>query len=343
LRRRLTILGLSVLTVMAAALPTGLLTGTAGAAGSLTGAGSTLITPLMNKWIADYKGRYGVSITYGSVGSGNGISSIVNRTVDFGASDAPLSEAQRSACKGCVQIPWALSATVPVYNIPGVGNSLNLTGKVIAGIYLGSIKKWNDPAIKKLNAGKNLPGTNITPVFRSDGSGDTYALTDYESRVDANWKHRIGFGTQVSFPTGIGAKGNPGIAAAVGKTSGSIGYVSVAYALSNHLNNARVQNKAGNFVSARIAQISAAAKSVTHVPANNEYHIVNPPKKAKTAYPISTFTYAITPEHTSKAQLLKGFISYAINQGQSFGAPLVFAKLPPIVLKASQKAIGTIS
>jgi len=328
----------------AAVLPTAALTGTAGAAGgSITGAGSTLINPLMNRWIADYKSRYGVTVTYGSVGSGTGIADITNRTVDFGASDAPLTASQRAACKGCVQIPWALSATVPVYHVSGVPNSLNLTGSVLAGIYTGQIKNWNDPAIKNLNKGKSLPGTKIIPVFRSDGSGDTYAFTDYLSRVNSNWKHRIGFGTQVSFPAGIGGKGNPGVAAAVAKTDGAIGYVSVAYALSNHLNNARVQNAAGNFESARLAQIEAAAKAVTHVPANNEYHIVDPPRKASKAFPISTFTYAIVPESTSKAQLLKGFISYAINTGQQFGPALVFAQLPKLVLNASQKSINTIT
>lgn len=186
------------------------LTATAGASdanGSLVGAGSTLIAPLMANWSSDFEARNNIKTTYGAVGSGAGIAQITARTVDFGASDAPLTSAQASACKGCLQIPWALTATGVAYHLNGV-SGLKLSGPVVAQIYLGQITQWNDKRIAKLNKGKRLPGTKITPAFRSDGSGDTYAFTDYLSRVNSTWKSKVGTATAVSFPTGVGGKGN---------------------------------------------------------------------------------------------------------------------------------------
>src|SRR6266511_3859217 len=179
-------------------------------AGSLTGAGSTFVSKLVQAWVPKVDGALGIKVTYGPIGSGGGIAQITNRTVDFGASDAPLTPDQFSACKGCVQIPWAFSATSIPYNVSGVGYGLKLTGPILANIYLGHIKKWNDRRIRAINRGVNLPNENIVPIFRSDGSGTSYNFTDYLSRVSKEWKRKIGKSTQPAFPTGVGARGSSG-------------------------------------------------------------------------------------------------------------------------------------
>src|SRR5262249_50882259 len=225
------------------------------------------------------------------------------RAVDFGASDAPLTPAQAEKCKGCIQIPWALSATGIAFNLPGFRH-INLTGPIVAGIYLGQITTWNAPAIAKLNKGVKLPAMKITPVFRSDGSGDTYAFTDYLSRISSSWRSSIGFATTVSFPAGVGGKGNQGVTALVASTPGSIGYITTSYIIAHHLNAAALQNAAGKFVFPNLKNIEQAGAAVKHVPANNEMHIVNPSRKYKAAYPISTFTYCIVPLGSPKKNLL---------------------------------------
>jgi phosphate transport system substrate-binding protein len=314
------------------------LTGTASAAGSLTGAGSTLVAPIMSNWIADYKSRAGVDITYGAVGSGAGIAQISARTVDFGASDAPLTPSQAGTCNNCVQIPWALSATGVGFHISGVGR-LKLTGPVLAAIYLGQITTWNDPRIQALNKGVRLPNLKITPVFRSDGSGDTYAFTDYLSRVSGTWRSKVGFATSVSFPAGVGGKGNDGITAVVSSTDGAIGYISVSYLIAHGLGAAALKNAAGKFEYPNLKNIQNAARSVKSVPASNELHIVNPSKKYKVAYPLSTFTYVIVPHGSPKKDLLAGFISYVIGAGQKFGAALDFGTLPKVVKNADLRSV----
>src|SRR5439155_3775163 len=212
--------------------------------GSLKGAGSSFVFPLVSQWQANYKST---QITYGPVGSGAGIAAITARTVDFGASDAPLSKDQFAACKGCEQIPWALSSTSIPYHVPGVAYGLKLTGKIIANIYLGHITKWNNSAIKKINPGVKLPDLKITPVYRSDGSGTSYNFTDYLSRVSSEFKNKIGVGRQPNFPTGIGGRGSSGLAGMVSRTDGAIGYVDEAYSLKNGFKVAKVQNRAGKF------------------------------------------------------------------------------------------------
>ena len=187
----------------------------------------------MSKWQSDYASKTGDTVTYGAIGSGGGIEQITARTVDFGASDAPMTSDQLSACKGCVQVPWSLGAVVPAYNLSGAADNLKLTGQVLADIYLGNVTTWNDPAIAKLNPGVNLPSTKITPVYRTDGSGDTYAFTDYLSSVSPEFKSKVGVGTEVKFPTGVGGDGSDGIAAALSKTDGAIGYLTIAYVTSN--------------------------------------------------------------------------------------------------------------
>ncbi|MDX6637551.1 MAG: phosphate transport system substrate-binding protein, partial [Solirubrobacterales bacterium] len=313
----------------------------ASASGPLVGAGSTFVAPLMSKWSADYASKTGNTVTYGSIGSGGGIDQITARSVDFGASDAPLSPDQATACKGCVQIPWSLGAVLPSYNVKGLQNNIHLTGPVLADIYLGNITTWNDPAIAKLNPGVNLPSTKITPVYRSDGSGDTYAFTDYLSSVSPDFKSKVGTSTQVQFPTGVGGNGSDGVAAAVSSTDGAIGYFNLAYVNSNGLDYALLQNAAGKFPKATVASINAAAATVKSVPPGG-VSIVNPPASAAGAWPDSTFTYVIAPESTSKADALKQFITYAIGPGQSFTEGLGYGTLPKQVVADDKTAINKI-
>jgi phosphate transport system substrate-binding protein len=316
--------------------------GTAGAsAAGLTGAGSTLVAPLMANWINGFEIKEGIAVKYGAVGSGAGIAQITARTVDFGASDAPLTPQQAAACNGCVQVPWALSATGLGFNVPGV-KKLNLTGKALAGIYFGKITNWNDPKIKQINPQAKLPNLPITPVFRSDGSGDTYTFTNYLSKISPAWRNEVGYATTVGWKAGVGAKGNSGITATVVKTPGAIGYISASYLIAAGLGAVAVQNKAGNYELPNLKNIESAASVVKSVPASNEINITNPPASASTAYPISTFTYAIVPHNAPQKGFLQQFLSYAITKGQAYGAALDFAPLPKVVLNAAKGAIASL-
>ena len=315
--------------------------GGSSSSGPVTGAGSTFIAPLMSKWQADYASKTGGTVTYGAIGSGGGIEQITNRTVDFGASDAPLTPDQFKAAKGVVQIPWSLGAVVPAYNLSGAPNYLHLTGKVLADIFLGNITAWNDPEIAKLNPGAKLPSTKITPVYRSDGSGDTYAFTDYLSRVSPEFKSKVGTSTLVKFPTGQGASGSDGVGAAISSTDGAIGYLTIAYVSSNNFNYALLQNAAGVFPKATVPAINAAAATAKSVPPSG-ISIVDPPASAKTAWPDSTFTYVIVPTSTPKADELKKFITYALGPGQSFATGLGYGTLPKQVIADDKKALNKI-
>jgi phosphate transport system substrate-binding protein len=311
--------------------------------GVLVGAGSTFVFPLVAKWIPDYSKLHGVTITYGPIGSGGGIQQITNRTVDFGASDAPLTPDQADACKGCLQIPWALAGTSIAYNLSGTPKHLRLTGQVIADMFLGKIKKWNDPVITKLNPGAKLPAVAVTPIYRTDSSGTTYNVTDYLSRVSSEWKSKVGTGTAVNFPTGAGGKGSSGVAAALSRAQGGITYIDVAYSIENGFSYAALQNKAGKYTLPDRAAVAAAAATVTTVPPDNAVSIVDPPASAPTAYPLSTFTYAVVPQKSGKADLIKPFLTYAIGPGQKFAADLEFAQLPPKILAADKETIGRIT
>ena len=315
-------------------------TASASAAG-LTGAGSTLVAPLMANWINGFEIKEGIPVKYGAVGSGAGIAQITARTVDFGASDAPLTPQQAAACNGCVQIPWALSATGIGFNVPGV-KKLNLTGKILAGIYFGKITKWNDPKIKKINPKAKLPGLTITPVFRSDGSGDTYTFTNYLSKVSPAWRKEVGYATTVGWKAGVGAKGNSGVTSTVVKTKGAIGYISASYLIAAGLGAAAVQNKAGNYALPNLKNIESAASVVAKVPPSNEINITNPSAKAEIAYPISTFTYAIVPHNAPQKGFLQQFLTYAVTKGQKYGAALDFAPLPKVVLSAAKRSIASL-
>jgi phosphate transport system substrate-binding protein len=316
----------------------------------LNGAGSTFVQPLVSTWTPALGSAFDYTIQYAGVGSGAGISAIQSRTVDFGASDAPMTPDQFTACNGCVQIPWALAGTAIPYNVPGVtlpkgqGN-LHLSGNVIAKMYMGQITNWNDPAIAALNKGATLPNLKITPVYRTGNSGTTYNFTDYLSSVSPAWKSQIGQGQAVSWPAGTGASGSAGVSGVVQNTPGALCYVDTGYAIANHLHFAAIQNAAGKFINPSIKNVAAAAASVSAVPKGNELHIVNPPKSDALAYPISTFTYIILPTHSSNAQALRKMVFWALTQGQKpqYTAKLWFVPIPKVVLVASEKTLQQVA
>jgi phosphate transport system substrate-binding protein len=303
-------------------------------ADTLQGAGSTLVAPLANEWAKGFQNATGNVVNYAAVGSGAGITDASNGIVDFGASDAPLSAAQAAACHGCLTIPWALSATGIGYNLPGLGNGVKLTGKILAQIYLGQITNWNSSAITKINKGVHLPNLRITPVFRSDGSGDTYAFTNYLSDINSTWRSQKGYATTVSFGAGVGAKGNSGVAAAVSNTAGAIGYISASYLIAQKIATAKIKNARGNYEYPGLSNIENAAATVHSVPAAG-LHIVNPPRSQKKAYPISTFTNAIIPGSPGKVALLKSWLTYCVTTGRSFGIGIDFAPIPRVVQNAA--------
>lgn len=314
-----------------------------GSVRSLTGAGSTLVAPLVSEWTAPYQQQAGVEITYGAIGSGAGIESIVGRTVDFAASDAPLTASQATVCKGCLEIPWALSATLVAYNVKGVPSGLRFTGQVLAGIWTGRITTWSDPRIRKLNPGVKLPDTRIVPVHRTDGSGDTYAFTSYLSQSSAAFKSEIGSATSVSWPGGIGGNGNSGVGGVLASTNGSIAYMAIAYVFENNFDYGLVENAAGKFPTPGIRSIAAAAAMLTTVPTSGTSGIslVDPPASEPAAYPLATFSYVLVPtaSTTAAGTALKRFISWAVTAGQRYGPDLDFAPLPAAVVSADQQIL----
>jgi phosphate transport system substrate-binding protein len=309
---------------------------------TITGAGSTFVQPLVSQWISPLGSAYGYELQYSGVGSGAGVAAITSRTVDFGASDAPLTPVQFSACTGCEQIPWALGATAVMYNLPGVKNLLHMDGPTLAQIFMGKITSWNDPAIAKLNKGVSLPSTKISIAHRSDNSGTTFNFTDFLSSASPAWKSAIGTGVAVNWPVGSGGKGSSGVAALVSQTPGTIGYADIAYALHNHLSYFTMKNKSGKFATPGLRGMLSAALSDAKPAADNSLSIVNPPKKYANAYPISTFTYVIVPLQSSKAPDLKKFLFWAVTKGQTYGPKLLFAPLPKTVLVVAEKAISKI-
>jgi phosphate transport system substrate-binding protein len=365
INRRITTLAALAVTA-AAALGVGT---NAFGAGKITGAGSSLVAPFVdNIWAPDFQSSTQTSVTYGSVGSSAGIADITSKTVDFGASDAPLTGDQASACSGCVEIPWALAATGFSYNLAGI-KSLNLSGPVIAEIYLGQITSWNDPAIAKLNKGETLPNEKITPVWRSDGSGDTYVFTSYLSKVSSAWASKVGASTTVTFPVGTGGKGNSGVAAVVSSTPGAIGNNSWFYIRQAGLKAVAVENSAGKFVEPYEPYLVAAATLLKKVPdlstlssstANSiasGLSLVDPafskPKKGATpsslqkneaaAYPLATFTYVLARPDDSNVSTVKQFITFALSsaeQKKGVGGNLQFAPLPGAIVKADTAAVG---
>jgi len=311
--------------------------------GTITGAGSTFVAPLVTKWMAPVQSQLGITLNYNAVGSGGGVSAITNHQADFGASDAPLSQFNPT-CTTCVQIPWALAGTAVIYHLSG-NQHLKMTGSVLAQIYLGKVTKWNAPAIQKLNKGVNLPSTSITVVHRSDSSGTTFNFTDYLSKVSKTWKSQVGTGTAVNWPTGEGEGHSSGVAGAVKSTEGAIGYVDVDYAIVNHLGIMKMKNRAGNYVLPRAQGIKAAAALDTHPAKDGSLSIVNPPasKKYANAYPICTYTYVdVQKSSGANAANLKKLIGWAITKGQSYGPPIVFEPLPKGVVTFDKAQIKKI-
>jgi phosphate transport system substrate-binding protein len=304
---------------------------------TITGDGSTLVAPLLQYWANGFAAKTGDTVTYSPVGSGQGISDVSHGIVEFGASDAPMTAAQAAGCAGCVTVPWALSATGIGFHIDGI-HRLKLSGRVLAEIYLGQITNWNDHRIAALNKGEHLPNLKITPVFRSDGSGDTYAFTNFLTKVSETWKHQVGNATSVDFPTGISGKGNSGVTAELESTNGAIAYIAVTYLIARSLPAAAIENADGKFEYPNLREIEDAAGSAKTVPGS----ITDPGRKYKIAYPISTFTYAIVPADSSEGSVIKQFIKYAIGPGQQFAASLDFAALPARVVSKAEHLLSEI-
>lgn len=315
----------------------GLATTAAASAAPLSGAGSTLVAPIEAEWAAAWSQTTGNSQpTYQAVGSGAGLTDIAKGLVDFGGSDAPLS-ASTTPCNGCYQIPWALTATGVSWNVPGI-RKLNLTGTILADIYLGKITNWDDHRITSINKGEHFPNLAITPIHRADGSGDSYAFTDYLSSANSTFRSQVGRATKPAFPSGPGAQGNGGMVTVLQQTSGGIAYIAVAYLIAHKMAAAAIENQARHYEVPNLRNIANAA-SVGHEASNGEIHIVNPPKRAKIAYPISTFTYCILQptDPLGNGALLKQFVQYALGAGQAFGPALDFVPLPKNI-KASDEA-----
>jgi phosphate transport system substrate-binding protein len=315
----------------------------AASATTITGAGSTLVAPLVYAAAAAFHHKSGITVQYSQSSSGKGITDVTSDATEFGASDAPMTASQAGACSGCVTIPWALSGVAVGIHIGGITH-INLTGPVLAEIYLGKITSWNAPQIKALNHGVNLPNLRITPVYRLDASGDTYAFTDYLARVSGTWHHSIGpAGTEVSFPKGTGGQGNTAMTSILKSTNGAIAYVAASYLIEeDYTHVALIQNAAGKYEAPQLGAIKAAGATV-HGASSNGYHIVDPPASARGAYPISTFTYVITHKSSSVGSAMKQWINYMISTGgPSFGPRLDFAKMPSVVINGAKHEVNEI-
>jgi len=309
----------------------------------LTGAGATFPFPLYSRWFSDYKAGVapGVEVNYQSIGSGGGVKQITEKTVDFGASDAPLSDAEMAKAVGIQHIPTTLGAVVMTYNLDGVSQPLKLDGETIANIYLGKITKWDDPAIAGQNTGVNLPAADIVVVHRSDGSGTSYVFTDYLSSVSADWKGGPGTSKNPQWPVGLGGQGNEGVTQQVKQNKNSIGYVELIYANSNNLPMAQVKNASGEYVTATTNTTSLAASGVA-LPDDYRVSIVN--SRTKGAYPIASFTYILLYKDqtdTAKGRALVNFLWWAIHDGQKTNASLDYAPLPSDVVKSLEKTLTT--
>jgi len=315
----------------------------------INGAGATFPAPIYSKWFDQYHKANGSQFNYQSVGSGAGIKQVTEGTVDFGASDGPMNDDQIKAYRtkngvGILHFPTVLGAVVPTYNIPGVSGALNFTPEALSGIFLGRISKWNDPAIAGANKDVNLPGNDIVVIHRSDGSGTTYIWTDYLSKVNSDWKDKVGKGASVNWPVGLGGKGNEGVTGLIKQTPNAIGYVELIYAAQNKVPYGVVKNASGSFVKADLASVTeAAAAAVKTMPEDFRVSITNAP--GKTAYPISSFTWLLIPEKfkdTAKRDAIKGFVKWAITDGQGDVEGLSYAKLPKEIVEKELKAINKI-
>src|SRR5665213_2769125 len=313
----------------------------------LNAAGATFPYPMYSKWFDVYRQAHSnIQINYQSIGSGGGIRQLIDKTVDFGASDGPMNDDQlKQATIPILHFPTALGADVPSYNLPGVTAELNFTPEALGGIFLGKITKWNDPAITSANPGVKLPADDIVVVHRSDGSGTTYIWTDYLSKVSPEWQKKVGKATSVNWPVGLGGKGNEGVAGLVQQTPGALGYIELIYAVQNKIAYGRVKNSAGEFVKADLASVSAAAAAIAGtMPDDFRVSITNPPAN-KAAYPISSFTWLLIPakfSDTRKRDAVKGFLTWMMTDGQQYCQALSYAKLPKEVVAKEIKAVAKI-
>ena len=309
---------------------------------TLNGAGATFPYPMYSKWFSEYhKAHSDVQINYQSIGSGGGIRQVLEGTVDFGASDGPMSDEQLAQAKTKIlHIPTVLGAVVPAYNVPGVTGEVKFTPEALVGIFMGKITSWNDKAITSANPGVNFPSEPIVVVHRSDGSGTTYIFTDYLSKVSTDWKNTTGKGTSVKWPVGLGGKGNEGVAGLIRQMKGAIGYIELIYALQNSIAYGSVKNNAGTFVKASLASVTEAAGSVKTMPADFRVSITNAP--GKDAYPISSFTWLLIPAQSkdpAKGKILTDLLNWVETDGQKMTAELSYAPLPENVVAKVKEAI----
>ncbi len=329
---------LLVLAIAVAAQPAGTIL--------LNAAGATFPYPIYSKWFDVYHQKDpNVQINYQSIGSGGGIRQLLAGTVDFGASDGPMTDDQLKEAKfKILHFPTVLGAVIPIYNVSGVAGELNFTQKALAGIYLGTITKWNDPEIAKANSGVNLPATDIVVVHRADGSGTSYIWTDFLSKVSDDWKNKVGKGTSVQWPVGLGGKGNEGVAGLVKQTPNSVGYVELIYAVQNAITFGKVQNASGKFLKADLAGVTAAAAAAAKdIPDDFRVSITN--QSGPTVYPISSFTWLLIPAQISdatKRDAIKGFLKWMLTDGQGYNEGLAYARLPKPVVEKELKAISLI-
>jgi len=312
---------------------------------TLNGAGATFPYPIYSKWFSEYhKLHPDIQMNYQSIGSGGGIRQVLAGTVDFGASDGPMTDDQLKEAKTKIlHFPTVLGADVPAYNIPGVTSELKFTPEALAGIFLGKIAKWNDKALTSVNPGVNLPDKDIIVVHRSDGSGTTYIWTDYLSKVSSDWQSQVGKGTSVKWPIGLGGKGNEGVAGMIRQLPGSVGYVELIYAVQNNISYGSVKNSSGNFVKASLDSVTAAAASAPKMPQDFRVSITNAP--GKDAYPISSFTWLLIPQESkdaAKGKILADFLNWMVTDGQKMTAALSYAPLPDGVVLKEKEAIKVV-
>jgi phosphate transport system substrate-binding protein len=308
----------------------------------LNGAGATFPYPMYSKWFSEYNKLHpDVQINYQSIGSGGGIRQVLNGTVDFGASDGPMTDEQLKEAKfKILHIPTVLGAVVPAYNVPGISGEVKFTPEALAGIFLGKVQNWNDPAITKANPGVNFPNQAIIVVHRSDGSGTSYIFTDYLSKISPDWESTVGKGASPKWPVGLGGKGNEGVAGQIRQLPGSIGYIELIYAVENKIPYGSVRNAAGNFVKASLDGVTEAAASVKTMPADFRVSITNAP--GKTAYPISSFTWLLIPEaakDAKKGKILADFLDWMVTDGQKMTGQLSYAPLPASVVEKVKVAV----
>ncbi len=309
---------------------------------TLNGAGATFPNPMYSKWFSEYhKLHPDIEVNYQSIGSGGGIRQVIAGTVDFGATDGPMTDDQLKEAKTKIlHFPTVLGADVPAYNIPGVTAELKFTPEALAGIFLGKISKWNDKAITSANPGVNLPDRDIVVVHRSDGSGTSYIWTDYLSKISPEWQSQVGKGTSVKWPVGLGGKGNEGVAGMIRQLPGAVGYVELIYAVQNKISYGSVKNSAGEFVKASLESVTAAAASAPKMPADFRVSITNAP--GKDAYPISSFTWLLIPQQSkdaAKGKILADFLNWMVTDGQKMTAALSYAPLPDGVVQKEKEAI----